>query len=127
MNCTQEQTGYRSSVFSNYFRSEGLPSASVSGGYVVLDIDFMVMHHGTKQVMMIEEKTYGAVPKSWQASILKIFGSAFAMYFKYIGWNWRGLHFVKFEKTGPYDGRIWLDGKEITEPELRTFIRFGIE
>ena len=33
-------------------------------------------------------------------------------------WTFKGFHFVKFENTSFNDGKVYLNGQEITEDEL---------
>ncbi len=39
------------------------------------------------------------------------------------GITFLGYYLVQFERTGPEDGRIWINGKEISREALRAKLR----
>jgi len=39
--------------------------------------------------------------------------------------RWHGVHLLQFEKDeGDFSGKVWIDGKEVTEEEVIAFLNF---
>lgn len=100
--------------FSKWIRSK-LPDSYT--GYRCHDIDFVLWHKETKQIMLIELKSNNSYCKPDQRLILKLLHN-------WIGagidsdWTYLGLHLVVFENTCFEDGRCFFDNVEVTESEL---------
>jgi hypothetical protein len=69
--------------------------------------------------MAIEEKRYQAEVTFSQDSTFRVVNQAFKSDAHY-----QGLHILRFEKTNPEDGMMWLNGKMVTADELLAFLRF---
>lgn len=69
--------------------------------------------------MLIEEKRYSSDMRYAQKEAFKLIEAACLLDKKF-----KGFHLIQFEKTNPDDGRIWLDGIQISRDELIKFIRF---
>jgi len=103
--------------FGRWLREQ--PEIDSDKGYIATNVDYMWRNYETGQWMLIEEKRYGAEIKHWQREM-----------FTLLTWcarhhpRFRGFHIVQFEKTSPEDGKIFLDGNEITVVQLLAFLRF---
>ena len=90
-------------------------------GYIATNIDYMWCNYKNQKWMLLEEKRYNATTTFSQSVMLKKLDS------KIVDNDYYGLHMLVFENTNPDDGKMWLDGKEITIDELIKFLRFGEE
>jgi len=88
-------------------------------GYIATNIDYMWQNYKTGQWMLIEEKRYNSRIKRWQKQLFYLLAQCAKHHPKF-----NGFHFIRFEKTSPEDGKIYLDGKEINKTELVSFLRF---
>jgi hypothetical protein len=115
-----EITGTRSLVFSQWVR-EKLPDSQT--GFCVSDLDFILWNWKTKQVMLLEIKTYNTEIKTFQRMMWKCLDNWIA---KGIDENWiyHGFHLIKFEASDFNDGKCFLDNKEIKEDDLIRFLSF---
>ena len=68
--------------------------------------------------MLLEEKRYKSPIKRFQRQLFDILDCCARE-----DNNYRGFHIVKFENTSPFDGAVYLDGIEITTPDLIEFLR----
>jgi len=77
--------------------------------------------------MLCEEKTFHAALSYWFRQLIKeVLDPALRQYCPQVGVDYRGYHFIQFEKHGPEDGRIWLDGRPISEQQLKQFLSMRI-
>lgn len=110
----KEQTGKRSLQFSQWVR-DMLPDSDT--GFLVSDLDFILLNYKAKTIMLVEVKTRNAKLREWQRRL-------FANLDKWIrkgiddDWIYFGYHVIKFEHTFFNDGKCFFDNKEITEREL---------
>lgn len=90
-------------------------------GFVATNIDYIWHNYKTGDWMIIEEKRYNSSVKRWQKSMFDIVDwcARISGHRKY-----KGFHIIRFEKTNPDDGRIYIDGKERTRQELIKFLMF---
>lgn len=73
--------------------------------------------------MLIEEKRYMAECKGDQSLTFKWLHEKLC---ELNDATYCGFHVLQFEKTNPDDGKIYLNGKEITKTELIDFLSFTI-
>ncbi len=89
-------------------------------GFIATNLDYFWKNWKTGKFMLIEEKRYMAEPKYFQTKIFAQLDNAFKNDPLYCG-----FHLIQFENTGPEDGKIYLDKKEITEVELIRLLKMG--
>ena len=100
--------------FNRWVRRE-LPDSGL--GFVATDIDFIFYNYETKQVAVIEVKTHNSTISFSQKEVLQNIT-------KWIrkgidGFKYMGSYLVVFENTFFNDGRCYLNGREITEAQLK--------
>ena len=113
-----EITGKRSLEFSRWIR-ENLPNSHT--GFLVYNIDYVLFDKRYKKVMFLEEKTHGARVRFPQSEVIRYIDTWMRRGVG-DGWKYIGYFTVVFENESPSDGRIWLDGEEITEDVLRDIL-----
>ena len=115
----QEQTGKRNLDFSKWVRIN-LPDSYE--GFLVSDLDFVLMDEATKKFALVEVKMYGGPKKKvhWQKRMF----NRLDKWLK-IGvlsdpeWIYLGFYWVVVSNTAPNNSRrILLNGEEVTEEEL---------
>jgi hypothetical protein len=90
-------------------------------GFVTTNIDYVWKNYKTGQWMYMEEKRYMSKPTWSQSNIFKqMHANAVASGDE----KYHGFHIVTFEKTNPEDGKIYLDGNEITKEQHKRFLKF---
>ena len=114
---TQKRRDSHSTEFGLWLREQ--PEIDSKLGYIATNIDFMWRNYKSKLWMLIEEKRYMNQVKRWQMQMFKLID-----FFCSADKNYRGFHVLKFENSNPDDGKIYLDGNEITRQELLDFLRF---
>ena len=87
-------------------------------GYIATNIDYMWENWKTGKWMMIEEKRHNRQPAKWQKQMFAILNWCAKHHPKFIG-----FYVLVFENTSPDDGKIWVNGKEITKTQLVSFLR----
>lgn len=117
----QEQSGTRDLQFSGWIR-HNLPDSGK--GYLVTDIDFNIFNYKTKDRMLIEVKQHGSQMQTWQRREYEDLARWIGQGCEKDGWHWHGAHVIVFEGTNCQDGKIFLDGKAVTEAELIKFLSF---
>jgi hypothetical protein len=109
-----------------------LPSAQFDAE----NLDYIWFAYRDGNLMLIEEKKYGAKQTPAQRDTHGIIHQAlkFACARRnferlYPGRTksirYHGYHIITFENTNPQDGKIWWDKEEIDEEELVRKLRFG--
>lgn len=96
-----------------------VPELDSSLGYLATNIDFMWRNWKRSEWMLIEEKRHRAEMKTWQKLMFKVLDTA-AKNDK----TYKGFYFIQFENTSPVDGRIWINGKEVTRQQLVDLLQF---
>jgi hypothetical protein len=116
----QEITGKRPLEVSKWIRRK-MPDSKT--GYWVSDLDFILYNVKTKKLMFLEVKTRNSPPKWFQKTMWK---SIHNWIRKGIDddWTYLGFNLITFENTVFNDGRCFLNGKEISELELKEFLSF---
>ena len=115
---TKKRIDSHSTEFGLWLREQ--PEIDSALGYIATNIDFMWRNYKSKLWMLIEEKRYMSQIKRWQAQMFKIIDFVCSA-----DKNYRGFHVLTFENSNPDDGKIYLDGNEITRKELLDFLRFN--
>jgi hypothetical protein len=121
----QETHGIRSNRLSNWIRQECPDSKD---GFVVSDLDFVLMNYKTKQLILLEEKLRGAEPSFSQHYMLEKLNSWIAAGIKQDEeeWTFHGTHLIQFEKEDVGDGWIKIDKKLVTKEQLKKFLSFEL-
>jgi hypothetical protein len=89
-----------------------------ANGYRVYDVDFAIWNKDTGKYFFLEEKTNDARMKHDQALFYFKLDSILGEHDP----NFLGFHFLRFEKTTPDDGLVFLDEKVIDVENLLLFI-----
>lgn len=117
---TRERNDSHSTEFGLWLRRQkGIDS---SLGYVATNLDYIWSNYKNGRWMLIEEKRYNSLMRLSQEQMFKKLDVALSGVEGY-----KGFHLLKFENTGPEDGRMWLDGKLITIEQLLSFLQFKKE
>jgi len=114
----REVTGYRDLTFSQWIR-DNLPNSST--GFWVTDFDFILYDVANKRFMLLEVKQHNANIRPFQRNIFKHLDRWLRQGVDE-GWQYLGFHAIRFENNSFDDGRCWLDGKQVTEEELKAFL-----
>lgn len=115
----REQTGERNLDFSEWVRVN-LPDSYE--GFLVSDLDFVLMDEATKKFALVEVKMFGGPKRKtfWQKRM-------FGRLDKWLkigvmsdpGWTYLGFHWITVSNTTPDNSRrIVLNDKEVTREEL---------
>lgn len=88
-------------------------------GYLATNVDYVWRNYHLPPWMAIEEKRYQAPVRLWQEHTFRIVDQAFKSDEQY-----QGFYILRFEKTNPEDGKMWLNGKIVSTDELLAFLRF---
>lgn len=112
--------GERSLAFSGWIH-EHLPDSCT--GFCVANLDWLFWNYKTRRLLLAEEKMHGAELRTWFARFMyEVMDPALKLYAPQNHIDYRGFHKIIFENTSPDDGKIYLDGKEISADDLRTFL-----
>ncbi len=115
---TQQRRDTHSTEFGIWLRNQSQIDSSL--GFTATNIDYMWQNYKTGEWMLIEEKRYMTSVKFPQSKMFEILHRAIS------DSKYKGLHILIFEKTSPYDGKVYLDGKEVTVEQLVSFLRFEL-
>ena len=118
----KENTGNRDHdlYFSRWVRSNLRDSYD---DFRVYDIDFVLWDKKTKEVRLLELKSFGQDVRPDQKLMLQMFKDTFSRGMA-DGWTFKGVHLIQFEKGTFKAGKVYLNKKEITERELIKFLNF---
>lgn len=116
----QEATGMRSLDFSGWVR-KNLPDSKT--GYMASDLDFLLYNYRTRKVALVEVKQYNKQIASWQMRMLSFLENCIKDG-KPEGWEFVGLFIIRFEVTGFSDGRVFVNGDESSEEEIKKILSF---
>jgi hypothetical protein len=117
---TRQQNDLRegsSTEYSKWLRNE--PQLDSSKGFVTTNLDYIWSNYKTGRWMLIEEKRYKSTMTYAQIQQFKKLHAVAKQDDRYYG-----FHLIQFENTSPEDGKMWLDGKEITKEEHIKFLEF---
>lgn len=116
----QESSGQRSLDFSSWVRAN-LPDSKT--GYMASDLDFLLYNYKTRKVALCEIKQYNKQIASWQMQMLSFLENCIKNG-KPDGWEFIGLFVIRFEVMNFGDGRVWLNGDESSEEEIKKLLSF---
>lgn len=112
-----EYTNIRASKLSKWIRIN-CPDSNT--GFLVSDIDFILINKKTKSMMCIEEKCFDRDVDFWfHKSVKYIVASALNDWCKNNGWCFKGFNIIQFENTGPDDGMIKFNGQIVKVDTLK--------
>jgi len=93
-------------------------------GFQATNVDYVWYNKRTGEFMFIEEKRHGASIASWQRNIFLMLDKICS---EHPNTKYRGFHIIVFENTSPDDGKIFINGLEITKKQLLYFLKnFGL-
>ena len=118
----KEQTGNREHdlFFSQWIRDN---LRSSYDNFRVYDLDFIMWDKKTREVRLLELKSYGRDVRPDQKLMLDMFHQQFSLGMV-DGWKYMGTHLIQFERSNFLDGKVFLNKKEISEKELIKFLNF---
>ena len=117
---TRKRIDSHSTEFGLWLREQKEIDSSL--GFVATNIDYIWHNYRTGHWMLIEEKRHNSQLTYSQLGVFKIIDAACRQ-----DLNYGGLHIIRFEQTSPDDGRIYLDGLEITAKQLISFLRLEFD
>ena len=115
----QEMTGKRDLDFSMWIR-KNLPDSS--NGFMASDIDFYIFNYKTLNHALVEVKTHSSELKRWQREMYERLGRWIGEGGSSEGWNFIGFFIIKFENKDFEDGKVYLNGNESSELEIKTIL-----
>lgn len=115
---TKQRFDQKSTEFGLWLRKE--PAIDSSLGYIASNVDYVWRNYKTGDWMLIEEKRFMATLKRWQKEIFNTLDQCC-----HHDPHYRGFHLIQFEHTSPDDGKIFLDGSEISLTDLIEFLKFS--
>ena len=113
---TKKSIHEKGTEFSEWLRDQ--PEIDSKLGYVTTNIDYVWKNYKTGKWCFIEEKRYMAKVGYSQKEIYRTVVDSCKT-----SENFRGVHLIQFENRSPDDGKIWLDGIEITKQELTNWLQ----
>lgn len=117
---TQKRRDNHSTEFGLWLRKQGEIDSSL--GFIATNVDFVWRNYKTGEWLLLEEKRYGRDCPRWQKEIFAVLHRAARNDPKY-----RGFYFVKFEKTSPEDGKLWINNRESNRETLLKLLRFEFQ
>lgn len=112
---------YMLSDFSNWLAQN--KTLASSNGYTTTDIDHLVFDSLFENYLFLETKCQMKQVAFPQDSLLKMANNQIR---RGGPSGYYGFHFVQFQCSSPEDGRIILDGVEVTASQLRQFLSFEL-
>jgi hypothetical protein len=122
-----EHTGYRELRFSQWIR-DNLPSSRRPSCFTVFDVDFVLRNYSSNRLALLEVKCKGRKPEGGQKLTMELIDEIMRLGtaarndhygIRSMQWTYCGYWTLQFENTMPDDGRIWLNGHELTEEQLK--------
>ena len=113
---TQQRRDKHSTEFGLWLRKQKELDSYL--GYNTSNVDFMWMNERIQQWLFIEEKRWLAKLPPAQKRIFEKMDKSISCS------DYLGFHVIIFEKRGPDDGRMILDGNEINRKDLIEFLTF---
>lgn len=90
--------------------------------FVATNLDYIWENYASHLWMLLEEKRYGAGLAWSQSKQFERLDSICSM----IDREYRGFHVVRFASTSPEDGAIYVDGEQVDQEYLVSFLRFEL-
>ncbi len=126
---TRERVIEGDTPFGEWLRSH--PALDSRRGYDIQNLDYAYHHFLRGNLMLLEEKQNRGTSSYAQQDTHGIINQALAFAFNHPAFTlkrlsakrparitYHGYHLIQFERTSPRDGRIWIDGIEVTEEQL---------
>lgn len=123
--------------FTNWIRCQPGLESSMNVGYVGSDVDLIWYNYRLAMLMLIEEKRFMAEVNPSQEAVQSLLHQALSFALSHDDLTFHslrkpippkvtycGYHLIQFEKTGPEDGAISIDGTAVTKHQLVSFLRF---
>tara|TARA_Y100000310_G_scaffold210376_1_gene211000 strand:+ start:234 stop:728 length:495 start_codon:yes stop_codon:yes gene_type:complete len=117
----QEITGERDLTFSGWVR-KNLPDSDT--GWCTSDIDWYMYNYKTKKCCIVETKTRNANLTYSQQQMYNNLAKWIGEGAKKDGWKFTGFYIIKFENTWYDDGKVFINGKESSEEEIKKILSF---
>lgn len=114
---TKQRNDSHSTEFGLWLRQQRTLDSGL--GYIATNVDYVWRNYKRGWWMYIEEKRYSVDVPRYQRDIFKMLEQTASGDPHYYG-----FHIIVFENTSPDDGRIWLDGCEVSKEDLLSFLRF---
>ena len=124
---TEERTGWREEGMSRWIRAN-LPSSKRPSCFTVFDVDFVLRNYDTRRLAFVELKCYQCERSPGQRLTMELIDETMRLgtlarneYYgiKSMAWTYCGYWLLQLEYTRPDEGRIWLNGHELTEEQLK--------
>lgn len=137
MHVAKSRRDGKGTPFTNWIRCQpGLESA-LSVGYVGSDVDLIWYNYRLAMLMLIEEKCFMAEVNPSQEAVQSLLHQALSFALSHDDLTFHslrkpippkvtycGYHLIQFEKTGPEDGAIFIDGTQVRKPQVISFLQF---
>ena len=127
MSTVEERTGFREEGMSRWIRAN-LPSSQRPSCFTCFDVDFVLRNYCTRRIAFVEMKCHQCKPGPGQELTMQLIDETMRLGtparnehygIQSMAWTYCGYWLLQFENTKPDDGRIWLNGHELTEEQLR--------
>lgn len=126
---------YSKTEFSEWIRDNGPSSLDSRDAVDIEDIDFVLFSYLTGEIMTLEVKERGALPRMAQKDtqnvlrqLLQLSSPATVQTIRGVRKiNYRGHHLIQLQNTTPDNGWVKLDGRKVSRNELLLFINFDRE
>ena len=115
----REVTNKRDLKFSNWMRIY-LPDSNT--GFTASDIDFYIYNHKTKVHGIIELKSHMSNLTYPQRQMYPRLNKWISEGGAKEGWHYAGFFLIQFEKEFFNDGKVYLNGKESSEVEIKQIL-----
>jgi len=121
LHCSNPDCPHEAQKYMSDWTRKNLPDSSL--GFMVTDLDFVLSNYKSKKIMLLEIKTRNSNIKEWQK---RIFINLNRWIAKGIdeGWEYLGMHLIRFENTNFDDGLVYFDNKVLSEQELKDKLSF---
>lgn len=132
---TRERAIEGDTPFGQWLRSH--PALDSRRGFDCQNLDYIWHHFIDGHLMLLEEKCFNGSSPFAQRDTHSIIDQALAFALTHPAFTlkrlsarrpvkitYHGYHLVVFERTSPLDGRIWIDGREVTPEQLLSFLKF---
>jgi hypothetical protein len=115
---TQRRDGKSPSEFSDWFRNQDEIDSGL--GFLNTNIDYAWKDKHSKKWMYLEEKRFNTWPRTWQLDFFREIDEATRSS------NYKGFHLIRFERTSPDDGMLYVDDEVADREWLIAFLRFEL-
>lgn len=117
---TRQRNDDHSTEFGLWLRQQPLIDSSL--GFSATNLDYIWCKHTSGQWMLLEEKRHMCNVTWSQRQLYQRLHSAIINSSSAGGYQ--GVHLIQFEKTDPTDGRVYVNGNEVTVEDLIRILQF---